>query len=335
MRRADYTIGWICALYRELAAATSMLDEVHEDLCKVQDDDNAYTLGSLCGHNVVIACLPNGVYGTTSAAIVANQLRNSFKSVRFGLLVGIGGGVPDTDLSVRLGDVVVSTPTASGAGVIQYDHGKTIQNGKFEITGQLNRSPTVLLNAISKLRAKHFLEGPQTSKLIAQAAERYPQSRNIFEHPGSQQDVLFHAEDAHSNSHDATCAKCADSARILHRPKRGHFDPVIHYGIIASGNTVMKDARTRDALGLEHGIKCFEMEAAGLMDNFPCLVVRGICDYADSHKNKNWHDYAAVVAAAFTSELLQVVAPEIVMETPVDDAALEEECRSLYNSSPQ
>ncbi|KAL3444390.1 hypothetical protein BJX65DRAFT_310973 [Aspergillus insuetus] len=46
------------------------------------------------------------------------------------------------------------------------------------------------------------------------------------------------------------------------------------------------------------------MEAAGLMNTYPCLVIRGICDYADSHKNKAWQGYAAATAAAFAKELL-------------------------------
>lgn len=58
------------------------------------------------------------------------------------------------------------------------------------------------------------------------------------------------------------------------------------------------------------------MEAAGLMDNFPCLVIRGICDYSDSHKNKQWQDYAAATAAAYSKELLSVVHASHVMNTP-------------------
>jgi hypothetical protein len=49
------------------------------------------------------------------------------------------------------------------------------------------------------------------------------------------------------------------------------------------------------------------MEAAGLMESFPCLVIRGICDYSDSHKNKQWQEYAAATAAAYAKELLSVI----------------------------
>ena len=75
---------------------------------------------------------------------------------------------------------------------------------------------------------------------------------------------------------------------VVARSARDRHDPVIHYGLIASGNQVIKHGGTRDKLGRELKILCFEMEAAGLMDNFPCLMIRGICDYADSHKGKEW-----------------------------------------------
>ncbi|KAL7817986.1 ankyrin repeat-containing domain protein [Trichoderma aethiopicum] len=105
-----------------------------------------------------------------------------------------------------------------------------------------------------------------------------------------------------------TRVKACDTVKIIEREDRD--EPVtIHYGLIASGNQVIKDARLRDKLNASLGGKvlCVEMEAAGLMESFPCLVIRGICDYADSHKNKKWQKYAALVAAAYAKELLMVV----------------------------
>ena len=86
-------------------------------------------------------------------------------------------------------------------------------------------------------------------------------------------------------------------------------DPMVHYGLIASANQVMKDALIRDRLSEEKGVLCFEMEAAGLMNHFPCLVIRGICDYSDSHKNKEWQGYAAMTAAAYAKDVLSHVHP--------------------------
>src|SRR5690349_1046741 len=110
--RESYTVGWICALPVELAAAQEMLDEEHDDLERDADDydDNIYALGSIAGHNVVIVCLPAGRIGNNPAAVVATQMKAAFKGIRFGLMVGIGGGVPSAEVDIRLGDVVISQP---------------------------------------------------------------------------------------------------------------------------------------------------------------------------------------------------------------------------------
>src|SRR6267378_3124260 len=128
----DYTVAWICALPLEAAAAKAILDKTHLKLSQSPSDDNAYTLGEISGHNIVIACLPSGVYGTISAATVAANMRSTFPSIRFGLMVGIGGGVPSTDNDIRLGDVVVSKPDGVWGGVLQYDYGKTVASGAFQ-----------------------------------------------------------------------------------------------------------------------------------------------------------------------------------------------------------
>ena len=141
----DYTVGWVCALPLEMAVAKAMLDETHPDLPTSSNDQNTYVLGRIGAHNVVIACLPSGVYGTTSAATVAIQMLSTFRSIRFGLMVGIGGGVPGQDADIRLGDVVVIKPTGDFGGVVQYDFGKTVSQGVFERTGRLNRPPQILL----------------------------------------------------------------------------------------------------------------------------------------------------------------------------------------------
>ncbi|KAF3133468.1 hypothetical protein TWF569_010445 [Orbilia oligospora] len=90
----DYTVGWVCALSKEQTAAFAMLDKQHPDLPIPSTDNNNYILGEICGHNVVIACLPSGQIGNNPAVAVATQMISTFQSIRFGLMVGIGGGVP-------------------------------------------------------------------------------------------------------------------------------------------------------------------------------------------------------------------------------------------------
>jgi nucleoside phosphorylase len=117
----------------------------------------------------------------------------------------------------------------------------------------------------------------------------------------------------------AGCEQC-NKERVKHRPPRGQ-EIVVYYGTIASGNRVMRDAVIRDSVSSElSGVLCFEMEAAGLMNSFLCLVIRGICDYADSYKNKRWQVYAAGTAAACTKEILSVIpAAKVVMEPTADE----------------
>ncbi|KAL5042243.1 hypothetical protein BDW71DRAFT_200726 [Aspergillus fruticulosus] len=311
----NYTVAWLCALPSEMAAAEAMLDERHPNLPTRSTDDNTYILGRVHDHNVVIACLRSGVYGTTSAAISARQMQSTFSSIRFFLMVGIGGGAPSDKADVRLGDVVVSKPTREFGGVIQYDYGKAMSDGLFGRTGMLNKPQSVLLTAISRLQAAHELAPSRIPAFLSEMIDKYPSMEKRFKYPSQHQDLLFDLEYDHRDP-ESTCDHC-DKKRLVKRPARVSCDPVIHYGLIASGNQLMKDARTRDKLSRELGILCFEMEAAGLMDDFQCLVIRGICDYSDSHKNKQWQEYAAATAAAYAKELLSVVHTVQVMHSPL------------------
>ncbi|KAJ0422968.1 purine and uridine phosphorylase [Aspergillus carlsbadensis] len=301
-----YTVGWICALPKEMAASLAMLDETHPRLPQDESDPNSYTLGRIGAHNVVMACLPAGVTGTISASRVGQQMRSTFKGIRFGLIVGIGGGVPGSK-DIRLGDVVVGEPCDTFGGVIQYDFGKTVEDCKFRRTGSLNRPPDVLLTAVSRLRANHYYNRPLLNDYLQAITERLPESSAEFSHPGPKSDLLFNCEYDHVSSNpDGSCEDC-NATELVSREARKSTSPQIHYGLIASGNQVMRHGLTRDRLRKDLNVLCFEMEAAGLMDIFPCLVIRGICDYADSHKSKTWQGYAAAVAAAYAKELLGVV----------------------------
>ncbi|KAB8213646.1 kinesin light chain [Aspergillus novoparasiticus] len=242
------------------------------------------------------------------------QMKTTFPAVRFGLMVGIGGGVPSKEPDIRLGDVVVSQPGNGHGGVVQYDFGKSTPSG-FKRTGFLNAPPTILLAAITKLRSNldrgRSSLSPHLSKL-----GNLPKFRR--DQAGS--DLLFEAEYNHSG--EDSCLSCT-TARTIQRNERADNIPMIYYGAIASGNQVMRDGVERDKISSGFGgVLCFEMEAAGLMNTFPCLVVRGICDYADSHKNKRWQPYAAGTAAAYAKELLGVIPAADVVNTKTVDEAL-------------
>ncbi|KAJ9480589.1 hypothetical protein VN97_g12962, partial [Penicillium thymicola] len=302
--RETFQIGWICALPIEAAAAMEMLDEVFGPLdSQDMSDTNTYTLGRTGQHSVVIACLPAGQYGNTSATTVANNMLRTFsKSLRVGFMVGVGGGIPSTTHDIRLGDVVISCPEGTLGGVVQYDMGKVGSGGEFHRTGSLSSPPRSLLTAVSSIRAAELRDDPRFSEYLSSATERTTRTRKNFGRPNAEQDRLFKPD----HDHPSTAYSCDDCPAEWEetRSERESSDPQPHYGIIASGNSVIKHAWTREQLRLETGALCFEMEAAGLMLDFPCIVIRGICDYADSHKNKQWQGYAALAAASYAKELL-------------------------------
>src|SRR5271156_6128338 len=169
----DYHVGWICAVQTEYVVACEFLDEEYPLLpASSLHDDNIYTFGRMGHHNVVIACLPKGKYGLTSAASVAKDMLRSFPSIRFGLMVGIGGGAPSPKHDIRLGDVVVSSPVGRTGGVIHYEFGKTIQNQKFERTGALNAPPMMLLTAWNVLEAPHQHKGRRNARSVNGMVQR-------------------------------------------------------------------------------------------------------------------------------------------------------------------
>ncbi|KAI1753132.1 hypothetical protein F4782DRAFT_539851 [Xylaria castorea] len=330
--RKDYTVGWVCARPKEQTAAIAMLDQRHADLpiSGLSNDHNTYTLGSIGSHDVAITCLPKGKIGTVSAAVVTTQMANAFPYIRFTLMVGIGGGISH---KVRLGDVVVGTPTDQYPGVMRWDLGKA--------TG--NNPPRLLLSAVSKLISEHDLGRSKMPAHVNDMVSKYPLLASKYLKSESLVDLRFNAKydhrkdkgkhttpndiKAHSAEEDEedkeeeveeeeeeaeTCRYC-DKTQVVNRQ---HRDMRVHYDKI------------RQDLGGD--VLCVETVAAGLMDDLPCIVIRGICDYADSHKNKAWEEHAAAMAAAYAKELLEYVPPiNINKEERVKDVL-----DGSYNGNP-
>ncbi|KAF4547193.1 Hypothetical protein D9617_54g000270 [Elsinoe fawcettii] len=300
--RQTFTVGIICPLEIELSAMKAVLDERYRKLTTHYNDRNSYTFGRLDVHNVVIAGLPDGEYGTVSAASVANDMTLSFPTLKVGILVGVGGGIPSAHHDIRLGDVVVGSSGPSSPAVVQYDLGRKLQNGRFERVGHLNNAPRLLRTALRQFLSDDRMEGSRLPDILADTLATSTSRVERFERPPADSDQLFESTYAHDGDDD--CSRC-HSGRRVRREGRPDLNPRVHCGVIASGNSVIKHAEQRDLLGQEIDAICFEMEAAGTMSDWPCLVVRGICDYSDSHKNKRWQPFAALTAAAFTKALLE------------------------------
>ncbi|KAI4733960.1 hypothetical protein E4T50_15485 [Aureobasidium sp. EXF-12298] len=292
----QYTVGWICAIKPEFVAAQEFLDEEHEPPSYIASkDNNSYALGRMHHHNVAIAMLPDGEYGLSSAAVVARDMLHTFPNIRIGMMVGIGGG---------------------NSGVFEYDFGKTIQEHEFTYTKHLDQPPPSVRAAVGRVQADFERKGHNIREVVQTIVEKNKRLRK-YRRPDPSKDVLYHSDIVHPYGSDVCATACGTSPeRHVSRPNRdedeGEDDPVIHYGLIASANQLMKDANIRDRLAADKGVLCFEMEAAGLMNHFPCLVVRGICDYSDTHKNDNWHGYSAMTAAAYAVEVLRRLPPNKV-----------------------
>ncbi|KAK1240068.1 hypothetical protein MKX08_007510, partial [Trichoderma sp. CBMAI-0020] len=327
----QYTVGWICAISTERTAATAFLNEKFDarEYNLPDDDNNDYTLGRIGGHYVAITALP--AYGTDTAAAVAKDMMRSFPSIKIRLMVGIGGGAPTPKHDIRLGDIVVSIPQNGNSGVLQYDFGKTMQDQEFQMTRVLNQPPQNLLSAVNGLRTDYESQGHLLEEEIEGAFQRLPRLRQTYQRPNQSSDRLYKSDVIHPRHDDRSCsAACGDAASsIVPRTMRSSDkNIIIHYGLIASANQVMKDATTRDKLALQNEVLCFEMEAAGLMNDFSCLVIRGICDYSDSHKNKNWQGYAAMAAAAYAKDLLNRLRPISVESSRIISHMLESDERA-------
>jgi nucleoside phosphorylase len=255
----EYTVGWICAIETEYTAAQTFFDNEHGPPGHVSYyDTNHYTLGDIKGHNVVMAVLPDGEYGTSSAASVIANMLIGFPNIKVGLMVGIGGGAPTEKEDSRLGDIVVSSPKEGSSGVYQYDFGKTIQGSAFVQTGFLNQPSTVVRSAVAGLRSKYRRRDHCIERTIESILQAWPRLQTDFSRPPSGSDLLYISSFVHTNNMacDKSCATQLENIIICQPRQANHDNPRVHHGIIASGNQLMKDALIRDRYAEEKDILC-------------------------------------------------------------------------------
>ncbi|EGP87506.1 uncharacterized protein MYCGRDRAFT_72401 [Zymoseptoria tritici IPO323] len=296
----DYTLGWICALPVEVAAAKAILDHVHDRRIPGHgpEDDTHYILGDIHGHNVVVA-YPNG---RTSEAKVATQLHACFMALRFVLIVGVAGGVPNTKEDIRLGDVVVSKSMAGLPAVIRYDAAGVHLKYTSVRNGVLDQPSPLLLIAMGKAETAAILDESRMNQYIAETVLTDP---SHFRCPAPEHDVISDSMYDHPDIDHEEGIRGPDG--IQSRQSGNVQGPRVHYGTIASGETPMRDETIRDKIAQENTILCFEAMSSRPRDAGRYLVVRGICDYADSHTSEAWQRYAAVAAAAYAKEVVSFI----------------------------
>lgn len=317
--RRDFEIAIICALALEADAVDALLDhhwdedEDFPSFDKAPGDPNAYSTGTIGRHNVVLTHMPG--MGKVNAAAVASNCRSSFPGVKLALVVGVCGVAPfdHEGREIVLGDVIVSD------AVVQYDLGRRLTE-RFErkdtLLDSLGRPNPEIRGLLAKLRG---LRGRKTLRAsVARSLELLQREPELeARYPGAAADMLFEASYRHLVD-GRTCDACGCDGQTVRRrrlePDVGDTRPAVHFGLIASGDAVMKSAAVRDELAQSEGVVGFEMEGSGVWDTFPCVVIKGACDYADSHKTKEWQRYAAATAAACMKAFLEHWTPS---EAPI------------------
>ncbi|EXK75943.1 hypothetical protein FOQG_19295 [Fusarium oxysporum f. sp. raphani 54005] len=305
--RHGFEIAIICALPLEADAIEALFDYYWDGdgppLGKAANDPNAYSTGMIGCHNVVLVRMPGT--GKVHAAAAASNCRASFPNVKIALVVGVCGVAPfkRNGEEIVLGDVVISE------GIIQYDFGRRLpgqfipKEGPLDSLGRPNQEIRGVLAQAKGTRGRQRLISEMTGylNLLRHNPELYA------EYPGVTYDRLFEASYCHSED-QKSCEQVGCDGKLVPRRRLQATGPspapAIHFGLMASGDSVMKSGEDRDREVEVRDIVAFEMEGAGVWDILPCIVIKGACDYADSHKSKVWQRYAAATAAACTKAFL-------------------------------
>ncbi|KAK4165491.1 purine and uridine phosphorylase [Cladorrhinum sp. PSN259] len=307
LSRDAYTVGWIALNADEITAARLVFQSEHESLPRLPMDDNVYILGDVEGHNVVVAFPGMGQMGTAVASHVTTNMMRTFVNIDFVLVVGAASGAPgpsdpsDPLKDLRLGDVVVGFPAKDGLSALQIDRGRWSGPSEFKIESLLPNPPKRLLSAVTTLSSDHRFGNDQMMEFIQASA-----SATAHSFLGWDKDQLFKASYNHVQGGD-DCSACDQRELQVRLPRESHR-PAVHIGKVASSNSVIMSAEYRDKMRADHEILCFETGAAGVMACAPCLVIKGISDYGDSHVNNKWQPYAATTAASYARALLRVLA---------------------------
>ncbi|KAL3468669.1 nucleoside phosphorylase domain-containing protein [Aspergillus californicus] len=326
--RDDFAIAIICALSVEAEAVEALFDEIYDRLgkhySKQRGDANAYINGRIGKHDIVLCYMPG--IGTRSAAGVASSLLVSYPGVRLTLVVGICGGAPPPPgyEEIFLGDVIISDLVVEYDFGRQYPGGFQRKTGAKDTLGRPDREIRTLLNGLRAENARSELQNQAQYYLhsLQQAGTKWC-------HPGVN-DILFKARYLHkhhsgtlltgcscfgSDLPDQICDEalgkdcndldCNQSEQVRRREISEAVRTSIYIGPVASADTIMKSGLHRDEIIKREKVIGFEMEGAGVWDHVPCIIIKGVCDYADSHKSKVWQAYAAATGASVAKAFLE------------------------------
>lgn len=306
-------------------------------------DLNTYTTGRFGNFDVVLVLLPNT--GNVSAASATASLRSSYSGLRLVILTGTCGGVPfsGTGDEILLGDVIISRTVIQYDYGRQYPDEFKARDTTEDILGRPNKDIRGLVTFLETELARERLEKRAT--VFLKQIQNLPPKGNrrpadIYKYPGACSDRLFKANYHHKHylspqcirakcheCEDAVCeesqesacdvAECNDQHIIKRRrletnraSKQQDFceesqTPSIFIGRFGSSDRVVNSGKHRDEIAKHYGVLAFETEAAGVWDELPCIIVKGISNYADGHGNKHWQDFAAATAACVAKALVE------------------------------
>ncbi|GKZ71810.1 hypothetical protein AnigIFM50267_007853 [Aspergillus niger] len=276
--RASFVIAIICPLSLEAQVAIPLFDTVYdrtvyEKYGPVRNDPNHYTLGRIGRYDVVLAHM--GGCGKAEASSVASHIKQSYPDIELALLIGICGGVPyrtnvgptQPRRDVFLGDVIVS------GAIIQYDLGKKLPHRfvrKKTLESNLGRASQQIRTFISTLEARH----KEISKDHRKYLQTIQNSKDV-PYPEPNSDILFKPEYKHRSHCQCMRVVSGDESVVDRRRVDSDKIPYIHFGRLASGDTVMCSAKDRDKIAKREEVLGFEMEAAGVWDSVPCILIKG------------------------------------------------------------
>ncbi|KAI1694588.1 phosphorylase superfamily domain-containing protein [Ditylenchus destructor] len=324
-------IAILCALTFEAEAVEELFDgQWTGGYNRSEGDTNTYTFGVIGRHSVVLVHMPG--IGAIYSATIAAYCRSTFPRISLALVVGICGGIPFSQdgTELLLGDVVISD------GLVRYDFARQYPDGcliKNSVSESARKLPVEILGYLAKIKGLNAQR-----RLRERANEHLATLSETFgvKSPGIEEDILFESTYHHRHHPPSSCNICigdsgdltgmvcaearsaickdlkCDIARSVPRKrqievpgKQTDVCRAVHFGKFGSGDKVMKSGEDRDRIARSEGIIAFEMEGAGVWDTLPCVIIKGICDYSDSHKDKRWQNYAASTAAACAKAFLE------------------------------
>ncbi|KAL4978734.1 hypothetical protein BDW66DRAFT_11281 [Aspergillus desertorum] len=302
--RADFRVAILCPLPLEAEVVKPLFDGVysvidHPALSKVLGDPNSYTLGRIGSYDVVLVYMPSA--GKAIASSVATHMKVSYPRIQLAFLIGVCGGVPFIDKSlatrgnteIYLGDVIIST------GIVQYDRLPFASLCKDTIESNLGRPNHEIRSFLSKIKTRSDALRDGQCQYLATI-----QDTVRAQCPGSQNDVLYSRKYDHRKENCQCSSDSKVDKTVIARRRKSDVVPFLHFGMLASGDSVMMSSKVRDSIAEQERVIGFEMEGAGVWDQFPCILVKGVSDYADSHKSKGWQYFAAASAAACMRAIL-------------------------------